>query len=428
MSSYTVQAGDTFSLISRKSYGTELNALLIEQANPGVVEPLQHGVTIFIPIDPEAPQDFAQSTVSDGPNEVSIFIRGKRFRYWSSVRIVRNLDTFDTVELVAPFEPDAPGFRESFRPFMFDPIEVNVGGAPLFTGTMVDVRPVTGQDGRTLTVSGYSLPGVLNDCNAPDDMPLEFNGQGLRDIATTMAKPFGVGVQFDDDQGSTFDRVAAGLSTKVLAFLQTLAMQRNLIISSTPRGKLLFQRSITDSFVVADFTQGTPLTAIVPAFSPQEYYSHIAAVQPDVLFLAGTKYSTFNPHSTGVLRPFSFQVPDTTAGDMESIVSNKFARMFANVASYSIEVPTWRDPQGDLWKPNTNVFIESPSAMIWSKFLFTIRSVDFASDKTNFSANMNLIIHGTLAGKVPQGLPWDASSNRFKALTNSDGTFELGEV
>jgi len=408
-SRYTVVTGDTFETIARKKYGTEVEADRIARANPGVMEPLTAGIVIAVPTLPSAPKNLQVLAPADNEDEVAILIDGQRFRFWDAVTITRGLDTMDTVEFGAPFEPDTPGFRETFRPFSFKPVDIMVGGDSLFTGTMVAVNPVLENKQRTVAVSGYSLPGVLQDCTAPaSSYPLEFNGQGLQEIAKTMAGPFGIAVEFEAGQGAIFDRVASEPGKKVLAFLAELAKQRNLVIGNTPRGALVFRRSVGVGNPVARLQEGSsPVLSVSPFFNPQQYYSHITGIEPAIVGLPGSQFTVKNPNLEGIVRPLAFNTPDTLDADLNAAVSAKVGRMFGNMAGYAVRVATWRDPQGTLWAPNTTLTLLAPGAMIYNEFEFVIRSIQFERAAKTNTAVLDLVIPGAFSGQVPEALPWD---------------------
>lgn len=406
---YSVIAGDTFDSIARKKYGTENEADRIARANPGVAEPLTAGTVLTVPVLPSAPKDLQTQAPAADPDETAILIDGQRFRFWDKVRITRAVDAMDTVEFGAPFEADVPGFRETFRPFSFKPVVTTVGGSPLFTGNMVAVSPAVENSQKVVSVSGYSLPGVLNDCTPPASaFPLEFNNQGLREIATTLAAPFGLSVIFQADQGAVFERVATEPGKKILAFLTELAKQRNLIVSSTPEGALIFWQSVEAGSPVARLQEGSaPVLSVTPFFSPQEYYSHITGIEPVIVGLAGSQFTVKNPRLQGVVRPITFNAPDTLDADVKAAVEAKSGRMFGNMASYSVRVATWRDPQGELWAPNTTVTLLAPDAMVYSEYEFVIRSVEFSRESKVKTATLNLVIPGSFSGQIPEALPWD---------------------
>jgi prophage tail gpP-like protein len=409
MKKYIVQSGDTFEIIARKQYGDENQVSLIITANPGVVEPLSVGTSIVIPDQPDAPQIIPQNIPSDSVNEVALKIDNDRFRFWEKVTITRSIDTFDTLQFTAPFQFENEGFREIFRPFSFKNVSLTIGGTPLFKGTMLTPIPSLDDNSKTVAVSGYSLPGVLNDCTMPSSaFPLEFDGQGLKDISKTIAAFFGLSVEFTEQQGPVFDRVASEPNKNALPFLIKLAQQRNFVISSTPEGKLLFQRSIEKGNPVARLVQGeSPILSITPRFNPQGYFSHITGLQPSSVVGSGSKHTVKNPRLEGIIRPHTFKPNDTTDGNIKEATEAKASRMFANIASYDLAIPTWRDSKDNLWTPNTTITLIAPGSMVYSEYEFLIRSVSLTRDANSETAVLNLVIRESFNGEMPESLPWD---------------------
>lgn len=406
---YAIIAGDTFDQIARKVYGSEVDSPLIIRSNPGLAEPLTPGVIIFIPDKPAAPAIAPQSAAADNEDEVALSVGGERFRFWESVAISLSMDTLDAIEFSAPFEVDNAKFRKTFRPLSFQGLTVTVGGRLLFTGTMLTPKPIITPERRTVSVTGYSKPGVLNDCTLPASaFPLEFNGQGLKEIATTVAAPFGLSVKFAADPGAIFERVAIEPGKKVFQFLSDLARQRNLVISSTFAGALLFQQSVRPGRPVARLEEGvSPLISVTPNYKEQEYYSHITGLQPTKLGKNGSQFTVSNPRLSGIMRPFTFNSDDTPGAAAKSATEAKAGRMFANVVSYSIAVVGWRDPQGARWTPNRTIKLLAPGAMVYNEYEFVIRSVSLTKAGDNKSATMVLVLPGSFEGKIPEAMPWD---------------------
>lgn len=407
--SYEVISGDTFERVARKKYGSEQYSDIIITANPGVQEPLTAGTVLIIPALPGAPLVSLQNKAADTLDEVALSIDGERFRFWTGVTISRPMDSLDSIEFSAPFEPDNAIFREKFRPLSYKDVTVTVGGEPLFTGVMLTPMPDSTAEDRTVSVKAYSLPGALNDCTPPvSAFPLEFNGQGLREIAATLVKPFGIPVEFTASQGATFKRVATEPNKKIFGFLSDLAGQRNLIVSSTPRGALLFQRSTAVGQPVARLREGdAPLLSVKPNFKPQGYYSHITGLRGARVGKEGSSYTVANSRLKGVIRPFIYKVEDSDGADLKSAVEAKAGRMFANAVGYTASVLSWRNPQGQLWTPNTTIKLTAPGAMIYNEYEFLIRSVSLMRAADNELAELKLVLPGSFEGKTPEAMPWD---------------------
>ena len=401
-------------------------------------------------------------------NNVSLLINGKEFVFWTDVSITRAIDQVDSIEFGAPFDHEAPGFKETFAPFSFNPIQINIDGAPLFTGTMIDVAPDIGES-RTISVNGYATAGVLGDCTAPvAAMPLEFNKLTLKDISERLAGFFNVGVEFKGDPGAPFDRVACDPDRKVLDFLADLAKQRGFVISSNAAGGLLFWKS-EGGAIVARLKQGaSPLTDIKPDFSPQDYYSELTGLAAEEVDRAGSKTTVktrakmtpeekkrrrdarkglkgaerdavnakfasedaakraatkatqkknkpakkYNKFSVGadeaeVFRPLTFKITDADGKDAETATRAKLARMLGNMATYTLDVDTWRDANGAIWAPNTRIQIEAPDAMIYGQYTFEVKSVRLNQSENSETATISLALPGSFSGEPPEVYPWE---------------------
>jgi prophage tail gpP-like protein len=405
--SYTVVQGDTYDTIARKEYGDDQQAGRIRRANPGADDPLVVGTVIAVP--PGVSADDAGNRAASTPNEVALSVEGSRFRFWSKVSITRAIDAVPTVSFEAPFDPDNAEFRSVFRPFSFQSVNLDVGGDRLFTGTLIGVDPTLNVAGGTAGASCYALPGVLGDCTAPASAyPIEWDGADLRAIAESLAALFGIGVVFDGEVGSAFERLTLTPGANLLPWLAGLASQRDLVVGATPGGDLLFTKATAEGEPVAHLTQGeSPCISVAPSFSPQDYFSAITGVTPTLVGLKGPQHTEKNTHLPGALRPHTFLSANTINADLPASVRSKMGRMFGNAIGYSVPVSTWRDPQGDLWKPNTLITLLAPGAMIYSRYTFLLRSVILEKTAGSESATLNLVLPGSFAGTIPEKLPWD---------------------
>lgn len=413
-----VLAGDTLEAIARRAYGDESQAFRILEANPGLSSTLIAGTTINVPADPALAARRPSNQPSAGPDEVALLVgsEAERFRFWERLTIRRAIDSVDSLSLSAPYEPDNAQFREVFKPFQFLGAQVAVGGDPLFTGTFLTPSPNLTANRNDVGLSGYSLPGVLSDCTAPASIAgkLEFNGQNLSEIARTLCAPFGLGTVFEANPGepfsgrSPFERVALKPSRKIMPFLIGLAQQRGLLISSTEAGELLFTREVLDDIPVARIEDGqAPGVSISPAFNATNYFSHITGFEATSIGTPGEQFTVKNTQLNGPIRPLNFDINEAQGGDVQQAVNAKIGRMFANAIAYRIEVPTWRDRFGDIWRPNTIVTALSPRAMITQDYNFLIRSVELYAKADQRTAQLNVVLPGSFSGQIPEVLPWD---------------------
>lgn len=402
---YRASSQDTFEGIARKVLGDSSKATLIATANPGQTEPIAQGAAIIVPGN----KRITPAIVPDSPDRVTILLNDKVFDYWTTAVLTRAIDTMDTVELEAPFDPNNSAHRIAFKPFSFQDANVYVGEELIFTGTAVGIVPDVSLEGRIVTISAYSRPGVLGDCTPPaSDEALEFSNYKLDAIARSLAAPFDIGVVVEGDIGAAFDQVKIDRGDDILSFLAELAKQRNLVITNTPEGDLLILRPDASGQPGARLVQGqSPMTDIQALFSPQAYFSHITGVEAVVYGFEGSQHTVKNARLAGVLRPHTYRAKDVLGGQIKTAVEAKAARMFGNMLSYNVTVNTWQTQFGRLWEPNRFVTVVAPDAMIYSPTNFLIRSVSFEVSSTGRSAVLDLVLPGSFSGQQPEAMPWD---------------------
>ena len=341
---------------------------------------------------------------------VTLAINNRKFRYWTEIRFTRAIDNIDTIEVRAPFDPEDAYHRSTFKPISYQSLSVDINGEPVFTGTMVQCSPEMATDSNTVTLAGYSLPGVLGDCPPPaSTLPSEYKGQNLRDIAAVCAEPFDIKTLHRVDPGPVFKEATREPGDPVLPFLVELAKERGQLITSTMEGALLFWEAIEGGPAVARLEQRrSPLLSVRPTFNPSQYYSEITGLRPmKVRAKKSVQFTARNTLLPDVLRPHIFTVDQGQDGDVQTAVKAKAGRMFANMVSYEIEVATWRDQRGNLWEPNTILKLYAPGAMIYRETDFLIRQVVFRRGPSSETAALNLILPGSFTEDNPGRFPWE---------------------
>lgn len=346
------------------------------------------------------------------PDEIGVQIDGKEYRGFTDIEVTRSLDSYSTAEFSAPFEADRAEFRETFRPFSFKPLTVTIGGAPLFTGRLVDVKPNVTPASRTVSVTAYALPGTIEDCTAPaSKLPLEFRKLKLGAIAKALVEPFGIEVDVDGDDGAAFDKVALETDKKIQELLADLARQRGMVMTSTPEGWMLFWRSADIGRPVVRLTDHErPVMSVAATFSPQDYFSEITGFAKATRRKKGAKYTAQNPWLADVLRPLCFHLDDAETAEARTATLAKLGRMFANATAYSVDVATWRDPADQLWEPNTTVTLNAPDVMVYRETELLVRTVTMRRTPAAKTATLGLVLPGSFTTDqilTPERLPWD---------------------
>ncbi len=351
--------------------------------------------------------------IGDGSRQTGS-VRGEYFGYWQNVEIKRSIDTYSTVRFEAPFEPSRKEFRETFRPFTFKRLECLVNLETLVTGFCLGIDPSFDPNSRVIEVTGYAKPAVFHKVNVlPDELGkgMQFNGQALRAIAERLGLPFGITCDFQHDDKTPFKKCKIEIDKKIQEFLVDLAKQRNCVIADNRQGEALFWQGVAPGFPVGELNEGTPpFTKASATFNPEDYFSQITGFGKKKRGRKETRWTALNHWLEKPLRPHTFKLEDAERADVPEATLRKMGGMFADMASFEIpDLPGWRDPNGDLWEPNTTLLVKAPSVMIYRQTELLIRNVTLKQTKDADTATLEVVLPGAFSGKIPEFLPWDES-------------------
>jgi len=345
------------------------------------------------------------------PEPVSVTLdSGQRFGEWSDVELQFGLDSYSAVSLSGPFDHERKEVRRAFQPLMFPRVTVSVGDELVLTGRVKDVSPSADANSSIVGVTVYSLAHELSEvCAPPALLPLEFNGFDLRQIADRMVAPsVGVATVIDGPPGARFARIRCEPDGVIHPFLVDLALQRGYVLSDLPNGDLLLRSEAATGAPVARL-KGQPLVRVSATFQPGSWFSSITGRASRRAGSGGSRYTQGNPlYRASNPRSFTAAVGDTESADVPKACAAMVGRMVASVVAYTVEdLPTWRDPSGSLWQPNTTVTLIAPEAMIYRETELVIRRVSLRQTAETETATLALVLPGSFGGTLPTELPWD---------------------
>lgn len=339
-------------------------------------------------------------------NLITCTIDNKEFKYWTSISFNLSIDTISTFEFTAPFDPEKSALRDFFKPLAFKTIIIKIGNELFLTGTILNVIPSLA-DSSTVTVTGYSKPGALNDAHyGHDKNSLEFNNQTLEQISKEIAGYFGIDVRFHQLSGAPFGEVALETGQKPLSFLIDLAKKKGFLLTDDSEGRLIFHRA-PGSGRQTDLKEGwTPLQSVTPQIDPQKYYSSVTAMTPGSLGGDFESVTVKNSFLSGINRPFIYKEnQDLDPADLEKAVKWKAGLMFGSAISYSLSLQGLRDQFGQIWRPNEFINLLSPSAMVYKETKLLIKSVVLNHSESD-STTLNVVLPESYSGEIPKTLPW----------------------
>ena len=176
---------------------------------------------------------------------ISVKIDNKSFDLFESFSMDSNLDSVASsfqISLKYKSEDDSV-----FTPLSFKNIKIFDDQKLILNGTIINHSFQSDAQTNLVVISGYSVAGILEDCTIPYSLyPLESINKSLDEICKKILPYFGVDYIIDSsvshEMSLVFTKSIANPEDSVKEYLSKLAAQRNIVISHTQDGKLLFFR------------------------------------------------------------------------------------------------------------------------------------------------------------------------------------------
>jgi prophage tail gpP-like protein len=302
------------------------------------------------------------------------------------------------------FNPNNPEHKALFRPCSYQQCTLEHNGELLLTGTILSHAFPRSGTKELSSIGGYSLPGVLEDSDIPIALyPLQSDNLSIRQIAQKLFKPFGLKMVVDPLVSSLMDQAfktsTAGENQKIKGYLAEIAAQKNIIITHTEKGEVLFTTAKTKQKPIITYTDGMPFTKIVLAVDGQPMSNEITVMKQADSDGGNsgqeTVYNPFVPVTKAKVRVQSSGT-DTNTG---LAARNARADEIRNI-KLTITTDRW-DVAGKILKPNNVVAVLSPENYIYKTTNFFIESISFSGDNTQNVATLNCVLPCVYDGSTP---------------------------
>jgi prophage tail gpP-like protein len=306
-------------------------------------------------------------------SELTLLIDGQRFGGWTEVECVRGIeqaagsfrvvytDRWDGQPTPSPIQAGAR-------------VQVQLDGETVITGH-VDRTVVEFDEGdHTLTVEGRDAAGDLVDASAVTGHGGQWLNAGLSQIAAELAKPFGIAVQAEADEGEKFDAFALQEGETVFEALDRMARMRALLLVSDGQGGLRLTRAGTDT--AGALIEGQNILKGRAELDVKGRYSTYICrgqVQASDDLDAETAYQQrAEARDPSVARHRPLMILAEDQGYQKSVKARaewECRRRAARGARVYITVQGWRDAAGRVWRPNALSPVRSPTLGIDSELL-----------------------------------------------------------
>lgn len=309
------------------------------------------------------------------------------------------------------FDPDNPDHKELACVSHYHECTLHDGGELLLTGFIISQDFAASPVKQLCTFSGYSKPGVLEDCEIPPQLyPLQSNKLSLKEIARKLIAPFKLTMIVDDSvserMNKVFDTTTASETSTIKSFLHDLAKQKNIVISHNEKGELLFTESKTKQVPILEFdlTKGTiPGTSFKFKFNGQAMHSHIT-LQKQASADGGNagEYTIKNPYVLVVYRPTTKSQSSGDDNDTELAARRELASELRNL-TWTITLDRWH-VNGKIIRPNNTITLYAPELYGYVKVTLFIESVDFVGNASTQTATLNCVLPEVYTNEIPKSI------------------------
>ena len=388
---YTVVDENSLSQVALRAYGDatlwprvwNANQTTLKSGDPDLIFP---GEVLVIPRLPERTP--AETPLANkAPDDLTLTIDSLEIPT-ENFRMIRTMHTAaDQWTATIPWEPGLlPDLDKRVLPFTYPPCTIHIGQVLKLTGYLYTPNSRLDSSGTRKELLGYSASIDIVDSTLRP--PYEEANVTIKQRAETLIKPLGLKVIFDTPEGGQFARVTATETDKIFTHLNKLAVQRSLLISSTPEGDVLFTKArITRS--VGTLEEGQkPTQQISGNFDGRKRYNTIRVIgtSPE-----GNTPAQAQDKRVPRSRFLTFKADDILSGEVDEAARWRRSKQLVDALTMSFPVDSWFNPQGDLWEENTIVTIVSPTLHVPQGFDFLIRSVEYIQDSRGQRAVLNII-------------------------------------
>ncbi|KEA51789.1 MULTISPECIES: phage baseplate assembly protein [Mangrovibacter] len=323
-------------------------------------------------------------TESGQQESVSLIVDGKNWDGWTEMSITRSLDAiageFDLTVTTQWSEAAPRTIKEGL------PCKVMIGTDIVMTGYIDDFIPSYDAENVSLRVTGRDKTGDLVDSSVVHKSG-QWKGIRLEQLATEVAKPYGITVINETDTGEAFPSVVLEQGETGFELLDRLARQRGVLLTSNENGNLVITRASTKRAPVA-LVLGDNILAARGRFSWRERASQYivkgsssaggATWDAQPASVVGGRQVSIDDGEINRYRPRILVNEDSLTVGGASIRGDWYkARMLGESNTTEITLSGWRDNgnTGTLWHTNLLADIRDPVQNLNTTWI--IKSVTF---------------------------------------------------
>lgn len=341
-------------------------------------------------------------------------IRNRKIDYFNNFTLGLKYDSVgSTFGFGFYFNPDNSELKDLLCVGHYHECSVTFNDETLLTGFILSQNFSDSSVRKFVQITGYSLPGVLADCTIPPNIyPLQSNGLSLKQIAQRLLNPFKLKMKVDSAveslMNSTFNVSTANETQTIENYLSSLASQKNIVITHTELGEVLFTKAKTKQTPILDFDvpagNSIPGTEMSLNFNGQAMHSHITVMkQADSDGGNASEYTIRNPYViNSVYRPTTITQSSGDDNDTQKAAKTALSAELKNL-KLTITTDRWV-VDGKILKPNNLITVINPAIYLYKKSTWFIESIDFKGDNKETTAVLTCVLPEVYSNETPDYL------------------------
>ena len=339
-------------------------------------------------------------------------INGKKFDFFNDLKL--NLiyaSVGSTFAFKAFFDPENTEQRAIYKPYTYPIVEIlDDDNVRLLRGRVINNGFTDSAIKSLVSFSGYSLPGVLEDCTIPPSLyPLQSDGKSLKEIAQALIEPFGLNLVISGSVKSladeVFEKTVASQNQTIKSYLDELASQKNIVISHTDAGSLLFTRARANARPIAQFLGGIPEVKMTLSTNGRRMHNQITVQKQADIDNDNAGEETVNNPFVSIFRPTTKE--QTSGDDIDTALAGKkalSAELKSIILTIEVDRWTWNDDGETMMKPNNIITVHNHDLYLYQFVKFFVESIAFSETKDKRTAVLTCVLPEVYNGQSPRNI------------------------
>lgn len=339
-------------------------------------------------------------------------INGKQFDFFNDLKLdLKYASVGSTFSFKSYFDPENTEHRAIFKPYTYPIVEIlDDNNNRLLRGRIINNGFTDSSIKSLVSLSGYSLPGVLEDCPIPLSLyPLQSDGKSLKEIAEAIIEPFGLNLVISSSVSSladeVFEKSVASPSQTIKSYLDELASQKNIVISHTDAGSLLFTKARSNARPIAQFLGGIPEIKMTLSTNGRTTHNEITVYKQADIDNDNAGEETVNNPFVGIFRPTTKE--QTSGDDIDTSQAGKnalSAELRSIVLTIELDRWTWNDGDKIMMKPNNIITVHNHDLYLYQFVRFFVESIAFSETKDKETAVLTCVLPEVYNGETPRNI------------------------